>query len=272
MDYLVNGEVVRAEGCLFRGSVNDVLVADKAGSKNGQNNRYVILKIKDNETARLLVKILKEYREKLFVTFCVGRNYCILAPYMKGRKINAYIYAAAKSLEETLTICRDIVDMTASSGIPYDILYLMLRERKINIDEKGKIYFSYDLDLYSLEEGKTEKDCARECGYIIEELLKDKKYSKLIIVKLIKKKNSHDGYKSFRELTGDIENTQLREKAFGRLKKIRTFIKKHERFIVRLLIIISIAAICIAAAMILSELMDINGSIDIIGTENLAEP
>lgn len=272
MEYTVNDEVIRETGCLFKGKVNDVMAAGKVWNEDDKENKYVILKVKDIEVSKKLAGIIGDYRRKDFIPFSAGDNFCILSPYMKKRGIKDYVYTVAENFEEIVNVCKSMVNRIFWSELPYSIKYLLLKERKINVNEEGRIYFTYDFDLSNFDEEKSERECARECGYIIEELLNDEKYAEFIIVKLIKKKNSHGGYENFGEIIEDVKNMSFLGRVPKRFDNIKDFILRRERIIVMTIAIIFAIVVGIAGIKLFYNVMDINRSFDVIGTENLAEP
>lgn len=270
MEYIIKGQEIRETACIFRGRVNDVMVADKTASDN--ENEHMIIKVKDIETSKKMAEMFGEYRKKDFITFCAGDNFCIWTPYMQSRKITEYIYSVTETYDEIAEICKALYDRVFFSDLPNSFMYLILKERKINISEEKRIYFTYDLDLDKLEDGIEKKECARELGYIIEELISDEKYSEFTIVKLMKKKNSQGGYESFRELIDDIKNMRLLGKVEKKFDKIKDFILTYEIVMAKIAIAICLIVVCVAGVIYFWDKIDLNSSFDIIGTENLTIP
>lgn len=270
MEYIIKGEKIRETGCLFSGKVNDVMTADKlSGDKE---NEDMIVKVKDPEISKKLAEMFGEFRKKDFITFCAGENFCIWTPYMQRRKITEYIYSVTETFDEIAKICKAMYDRVFFSDLPDAFMYLILKERKINISEEKRLYFTYDLDLSNLEEGIEKKDCARELGYIVEELISDEKFSEFTITKLMKKKNSEGGYEDFSELLYDIKRMGLLGRVEGRFDKVKDFILTYEIVMAKIAIAICLAVVCIVGIVYFWDKIDLSGSFDIIGTENLTLP
>ena len=272
MEYMVNDELLRETGCLFRGKVNDVMTAGKVWSEDENENKYVILKIKDNETSKKLAGILSKFDRRDFKPFSVGNSYCIRAPYVKSRGIVDYVFTAAEGFNEIVDVCREMLRRVMLTELPESIKYLMIRERKLNIEEDGSVYFTYDLDLTNLDETITEKECARECGYLIEELIGDEKYAEFISVKLFKAKSSRGGYEKYYDIFWDIKDMKRFARAPKRFEGIRKFIDSYQFVILKGIAIAGVIALCVAGIIYLASMLDIGSSLDIIGTENLAKP
>lgn len=272
MEYMVNDELLRETGCLFKGKVNDVMTAGRVWSEDEQENKYVILKVKDAETSKKLAGILSKFNRRDFKPFSVGDSYCIRAPYVKRRGIVDYVFTVAEGFDQIVDVCREMVRRCILTELPDAIKYLMVKERKLNVQEDGGVYFTYDLDLTDLDENVTEKECARECGYLIEELVGDEKYAEFISVKLLREKNSRGGYESYRDIILDVNNMKYLGRVPKRFDGLREFINKYLYVILKGAAIIGVIALCVAVIIYLFNTFDIGSSFDIIGTENLAKP
>ena len=272
MEYMVYDELIRETGCLLEGKVNDVMTAGKVWSDDEEENKYVILKVKDAETSKKLANILSKFDRRDFKPFSVGDSYCIRSPYRKKRGIVDYVFTMADSFNEIVDICREAMRRVMITDLPEAIKYLMIKERKLNLEEDGRVYFTYDLDLTELDENITEKECARECGYLIEELVGDEKYADFMCVTLLKAKNSNGGYEDYNDVFQDIKNMKLLGRAPRRFEELREFIYKYIYVILKGFLIAGVVALCIAGIIYLANVFEIGSSFDIIGTENLAKP
>lgn len=278
MEYVANGKLLRETGYLFRGEVNDVVTADLVRSEDGKQDKYckdgkyVVVRIKNAKTAKDVAGSLTKANIINFDTFTVGDCYCLLAPYRKNRKITDYAHNEAEGYEDIVDVCMDTVMRIWYAELSNPMKYLIIKQRKIHIDEEKKIYLTYDLDLSEYDMTIGEKECAREFGFLFEELMMDEKYAEFTSVKLLREKNRNGGYEKICDLIGDIKNMKLLGKVPKRFDKLKDFFLSYYYIMIRVAVIIAIVIVCVVGIKILFDVLGLNTPLSFIGTENMANP
>lgn len=138
-----------------------------------QGKRYLMWEVQDVKTACYLLEV----KEQMPYTDCFvpGECLCILLRYEKCRPFLRYMNTQPRDKVRRRKMCLELVYLCLAEELPWPILYLIVKQRQINMDKEGKLYFTYELNLDELDQDAQEPDCVREVGYIIQEMLREKK-------------------------------------------------------------------------------------------------
>lgn len=273
MEYNVCENIVRETGCIFKGKVNEILAVENVSIKKGGFDSYIIIKITDKEISKKLAAIPFKYMRKDFIPFSAGDNFCFLARDMQSREIGKYLNIVAKTYSEKAVICREILTrLKIALDIPYSIIYLMLKQKKLNLSDDKNIYFTYDIDFSEFDENIGERECAIECARIIEELLGDKEYEGYIIMNIIRRKNAQAAYNCYQDVIEDANDLLELGKPPEKHYKLKRFFRKNKRIFAGILIGMCIVALLSAGIVFLINNFDFGRITDVIGFEHLDMP
>lgn len=188
------------------GAVNDILVCRNLDAAFGEF--YTVLVIKEHKMARRFLKIYAEANREteIFLMGCgSGEGQFVAAfPYKKERPLDEFYVGESYSLAECEEICISTLLTCISAGIPHPILYLLLKQRQLNLARDNTIYLGYQVDLTGLNPKIGERECVVECARILSRLLAPKEHEKAMSYRLLQKKIRRSSYDKFTELYKDI--------------------------------------------------------------------
>lgn len=262
----------------FHGTVNDVLICRNADTD--RNSFYTLLVLKDHEAVKKLIRMMKTSprgSDCCLDFFQYQNQYCMAFPQVKERKLADFYMASQFSLNRCMDICKNLVLQCMLSGLPYPLLYLVLKQEQIHLLKDYNIELGYTLNLAELDESIGEKECTAECAEIIRKLLQPKKNRRNIGYQLLTKKLPREGYQTLQELYRDLraaEKAGTRQPLLGRIKI--WWNDEQGRFF-RMLLIVCVVLLLFTGVCFLSKLVfgDIPflrilfNHFKIIGTESL---
>ena len=281
MIYEVDGMKLEVVGEIFRGSVNSVVVCRDLNSSISA--QYTVLSIHDSETIKKTLSIFAEderHHEQppYLMRFSQNEELCFLFPYRSERKLSAFAPGQTATVYECEEIAISIVMECLSTALPYPFLYLIIKQKNIQLNQDNSVYFTPPLDLSELDEQKDEAACVSRCAGVLLWLLQSQQKGKKRSAshELLRKKRAKKGYASFPELYRDIRLTSSAEKPkLG--SWLKNFWKNNKDIIFRLLLICCGVLMIAAGVILISQL--IFGDIPLlrllgspfkeIGTENL---
>ncbi len=257
------------------GNVNDIYIYQDI--KSSDYRKYILWTVKSRE----IIKILAAMEELACVNAFAGEEgMCYLFTYMEPRPVMKFFRGEEKTFKDYIGIYRNIVSLCMTEKSSYPILYLLIKEKQIQMSRNGEVYFTYLICLDELDENITEEDCVRECAYFLLELMEE--WDNKTCRQLIKKKADHNTYHSFAELYQDIglltekKKYKLSERLFYSFSRLDEGIKRRWiKIFLRLAVIVAV----LAAVILLSRLIfgDIPGfrflspAFQRIGTESLRQ-
>lgn len=224
---------------VFSGKVNDVEICESTA--NGRSTYYTVLIIKERETVRRLIRIMEEHKtdaEYCIDLFDSNRGFCVVLNYVKERRLADFFMSRDMPLATCEEICLNLVVQCMTSGLPWPLLELILRQKQIQLLKDNCIALSYALDLQELREECSEADCVMECSLIVRDMLGKKMSPKNIGYKLLVKKIPRQSYVSFRELYKDIRLATSTARKKGLFSGLKAFLIRNSGAIFRLLLVI----------------------------------
>lgn len=241
---------------VFRGTVNDVEICEHL--VNGRSTYYTVLIIKEHQTVKKLMNVMEtgpREREYCVDMFNSSNGFCVVFDYVRERKLTDFYMARDISLEKCEDICLNLIVQCMTSGLPFPILELMIRQKQIQLRKDYSIALSYAIDLEELDETCTEAKCVMQCALAVRDILEKKVSSKNIGYKLLTKKIPKQSYSSFRELYKDIRLASSTAKKKGLLYRIKAFGVRNNRKIYKVILLICTTVIAVAVLTLLFRLI-----------------
>lgn len=264
-----------------RGPVNDILICQDLNVAGG--SLYTLLAVKKHKTARTFLEIFEKAEQPentLFVeSFSVEGDFFIVFPYKQERPLKSFYAGGSYSLAECEEICSNTILSCIASGLPYPILYLILKQRQLNLARDHSVYLGFELDLSELDAAKNERDCTVQCAGILLELLEPKASQKAVSYQLLQKKVAKRSYQRFTELYKDIRIAAAPKRKKGLLAAFRRWFNRHRDMLFRILLWICVILVVLVGAAFLTQavfgdvpwLRFFINSFKTIGTESLLQ-
>ncbi len=282
MVYYAQGMELEVVSEAFRGPVNDVLVCRDRLSASG--SLYTLLAVHDRECARNLLAVLENSEavgeSPCLLRFSQNETLLFVFLYREERKFSAFARGQAVTPALGESICVNLVMECLSSGLPWPLLYLVLSQDGVQIAKDNTVYFTMLLDLADLDPERSEKNCVSCCARLLLELLEPaarRRRKRLKSYELIHRKSAKNVYNGFPELYQDIKVTALPAKKTSLKTKAGVFWQDHRDGLFRLLLVLCVLLVVMAAVMLISHLLFgeipllrlFQNRFDVIGTENL---
>ncbi len=195
-------------GTLIESKVNDVILC--RGRKRGgqETGEYILWYVKDRRAIRSLID--EAVRGTYLEYFAFGKGIGFLFPAEEKRPFFKFWNPQEHSRKERKEMCRRIVALCMKERVPAWILYLILKQKALNIRKDGTLYFTFDLSLKEMDVSKSEKDCVRLCVQMcIDATGQDEtggRKGEDLFAQLAGKKLARGGYHTFSELYKDLED------------------------------------------------------------------
>lgn len=237
-------------------SANDVYICRDENANT--EVYYTLLVIKDHAIARALLEVLEygKYGKKANVTVFSYKDYiCLLFDYKRERSLNAFFMGSTFTLKHCESICMNLVTECMISPLPYQLLYLVLSQKLINLAKDDSVYFSYTMDLSDFDVRRNEGDCAVQCAMILQELLREHRSRKADSLELLNRKIPKEGYRTFAELYKDINLSAADGRKKGIIRRIRAFFRRNSKTIFKIFVVLCIALAVIALLALISQIL-----------------
>ena len=209
--------------------VNDCYLARPKGASDGRE--YTLVVIKDHETVKTLMEIYSTFRNPdrglLTESFSSGQTYVLVFPYRQERPLDEFFVGEAYTLTRCEDICTNLILDCISCGLPYPLLYLILKQRLINLAKDDSVYFSYSLDLTELDRTKVERDCTVRCAEILLAVLATNSDQNNVSYELLSKKSANSSYSFFTELYRDLRIAATPVKKRNIIVRIKSFFYRN---------------------------------------------
>jgi hypothetical protein len=208
---------------------------------------FTVLFVKDHEVVRRFVDINQKAQNRGEVTesalidsFASQGGYVIVYPYVKERELSRFYMGGALSLYESEEVCINFIIACMTAQLPWPVLYLLLRQGKVNLSRDKTVYFSYSADLTELDETIMERECVVECAAILVKILEPKADSKANSYILLQKKVSKRSYTRFTELYKDVQIAAVPKRRRGLLIRFRVWFDRNKDTLFRILLVICV--------------------------------
>lgn len=256
MTYTVGNMQLNNVRDVLHTAVNDICICQDVNASN--DTYYTLWIIRDNTIAKKLIALFHsvDVTDTGFITdFSFQDKFCIVFTYKTERFLKKFYMGGAQPLRVGESICINLIMECISSKLPYSILYLILAQNQIHISKDNGIYFSYQLDLGQFDASKKEKDCVVLCAQIALELLASHQAEKAISYKLLERKISKEGYRSFTELYKDIRMAAVPESKKNMIARLKAAFKRNQDRLFRWMLITCSILGVIVLSMLITQLI-----------------
>lgn len=241
---------------VFCGKVNNVEICENV--QDGRSTYFTVLVIKEHDTVRKLMNIIEASqmgRERYVDMFDSSKGFCVVLDYVKERKLTEFFMAKDMPLQVCEDICLNLVVQCMTSGLPYPLLELVIKQGQLQLMKDNGVAISYAIDLEELDENCTEARCVMQCAIRVRDMLEKKVSKKNVGYQLLTKKIPKQSYTSFRELYKDIRlaTTTARKKKIW--EKVKAFVARNDSKIFRGFLFASIILLLFTGIVILSRML-----------------
>jgi hypothetical protein len=240
---------------ISRGEIKDCFIAKREGSTDG--SQYTLILIKEHSAVKLFLDMYRRARIKgespLIDSFSVEDDYVLVYPYRQERPLKDFYVGDALSVTECESVCINVIMSCISANLPYPMLYLMIKQRRINISKDGSVFFGYDVDLSELDLSKGEKHCATECAALLVVLLEPKAAEKSVSYELLLRRTQYQNYDHFAELYRDLSIAAAPTEKGSLWLRIKSFFSRNADTIFGILFWICLILVIIAVCMLISN-------------------
>lgn len=280
MIYSVNGMSLDIVRDVWAGDTNDVFICRDLNEQI--QIYYTLWVIKSHETVKKLLGIYcfnQENEQNDIISFTQSNSFCLLLPYIRERRLPEFYQGSSYDLSTCEAICKSLVMECMACKIPFPVLYLILKQQRINLREDLGISFDYYLDLAELNRSRAEKDCTILCAEILLKILSTQKAERITSYKVISNKVKTGNYRQLIELYKDICLTTVVLDKNSFLRKLKDRLAGGKKAGYRMLWILCLLIALIALITIFSQIIWGNGllmklftnTFTIIGTESLRQ-
>lgn len=241
---------------VIENEINDVYICRDENAVS--ETYYTLIYIKNHETARDFLDAFESCdssKTVLIKNFAYQNAFCFLFDYRRERNLEEFYMGKTFSVYRCEEICLRIVLECISTGIPYPLLYEILKQKQINMSKDNSIYFNYQIDLTDFDKKRDEHDCVIKCAIIIKELLKIHEGTNSISYNLLNKKIPKNSYVTFNELYKDIKLSVTPDKEAGIISRIKRFLNKHRLFFFNMFIFMCIVVAILAFMVFFSQIV-----------------
>lgn len=236
---------------MHHGFVNDIVVGRDLQAAG--NVFKTIWMVKDRLTAKHIIEVFQlEQVEKTYEyeeCFLHGEKMCFVFPYEKERSLELFYGTALESQTcSRQQIWTQIVTACLTCGLPDSILYLILKQRQLQMGADGSIWFQYCLDLSEFNKDISLQECVVECVHLLEQLSRQEQ-NRNYADELLEKKLNRKSYTEFIGLYKDIRLiTEQRENSYSR-KRFKDILEKNKDTLYHILCVISCCLLLIVLVM-----------------------
>ncbi len=220
-----------------KSAANEVTICEDS---SGKGNLYTVLSVADHYVMRRFIEVYDkaDYLEENTVIkmFSDDGRFFIVYPYVKERALESFYMGGAMSLRECEEVCVNLIIACMTSNLPWPVLYLVLKQREIQMARDGSISLSYRIDLTELNPDIGERECAIECAKILIWMLEPKSRRKANSYVLLKKKTEKSSYHSFKDLYKDVEIAAEPERRKGILATLKAWFNRNKQILFRILL------------------------------------
>lgn len=253
MVYQVDNMSLNCIRDVFKGEVNDVYVCQDIMAP--LTTYYTVLKVKKHETAKELLESFETYSFSPIGVAADSDGLLVVFPYRQERKLDDFYMGETYSIQTCETICINLIMECISCGLPYPLLYLILRQSEIHLQKDNSVYFGFSLDLSQFEKRRVEKDCVVKCASIVLDLLADQSVTKAVSYELMSRKVPRQSYQRFTELYKDVKMAADSEAKAGIFKRLKAFLSRNSDTIFRIFIVLCSILAITAIILILTQLI-----------------
>jgi hypothetical protein len=261
--------------------VNDVYICRDL--RSSANDLYTVIAVHEHLLVKQLLSILQDIpsgsTDSIVDTFSFQGDFIMVFPYKNARPLKMFYMGDAYPLTRCEDIALNILIACIGTGLPRQLLYLILSQGLVNIGSDDEIYFGYEIDLKDFDVNIGEKECVYECAGILLKILEPQSSDKTISYQLLTRKMANDSYARFSELYRDIRIAAVPKRKRGLRARIRDLFMRNRDTLFAILLRVAIVLTVIALLSLISQILFgdvlwlafLYNHFKIIGTENLAK-
>ena len=224
------------------GESGEVLICEDVAGKN--KNKYTVLTLNNHEIVRGVISAYAkaDYIEAptYYDMYSDAGRYHLVYPYVPERFLFQFYRGDVLSLRECEEICLNIIVACMTSNMPWQLLYLVLKQRQIHLSADRQITLGYCIDMSEFDEDITEAECVGECAKILLNILESKADRRANSYILLAKKTERNTYYHFTELYKDVRAAMTPKRGGGILLRVRLWLARNKDTIFRVLFRVSI--------------------------------
>ena len=227
---------------ILRNETGEVIICEDLN--DSLLTRYTVLVINDHEMIRRFLRVYDcaDYisgGSNVEYFSSEGKN-IIVYPYVNPRPLLSFYISKATQLSEAEDICRNLIVACMTSQLPWPVLYLILKQRQINLSRDLGVHLSYAIDISELDEDIGESDCVVECAGLLLYILEEKSENGANSYVLLRKKIERKSYTRFMELYRDIDIAGVAARKRGILALIRAWFIRNKDTLFSILLTVSL--------------------------------
>ncbi len=224
------------------GKSGEILICEDVASKN--KTQYTVLAVDDHDIVHGVVSAYAkadyiEHPTYVDMYSDAGRYY-IVYPLVPQRPLVSFYRGDVLSLRECEEVCVNLIIACMTSNLPWQLLYLLLKQRQINLSEDRQVSLGYGIDLSEFDEAIKETECVQVCARILLEILAPKANARANSYILLQKKTERNTYYHFTELYKDVKAAMVPKRGGGIFLRLKLWLARNKDTIFRILFRVSI--------------------------------
>lgn len=238
------------------GKVNDCYICRDLASSGGI--LYTVIVVHEHKIVRKILELFqlsgRSGKDVLVDNFAVADKHVLVFPYHNERPLFDFYVGETLSLSKCEDICISTILACITCDLPYPILYLLLKNEKLNLSSDGSVYLSYDMSLDELDETIAERECTDICARLLLRILEPKSGQKATSYYLLDKKVANGSYQKFPDLYRDVTIAAVSKKKITPFFIIRLWFKRNADTLIGILFWLSFLLGLFALSILLSSI------------------
>ncbi len=239
------------------GKVNDCFICRDLASSGGI--LYTVIVVHEHEIVRKILELFqlsgRSGKDVLVDNFAVADKHVLVFPYHNERPLFDFYEGETLSLSKCEEICISTILACITCDLPYPILYLLLKNEKLNLSSDGSVYLSYDISLDEMDETISERECTDICARLLLRILEPKAGQKATSYYLLDKKVANGSYQKFPDLYRDVTIAAVSKKKITPFFIIKLWFKRNADTLIGILFWLSFLLGLFALSIFLSSIL-----------------
>ena len=272
-------------------AVNKICVCENVSDK--LNTKYVTVELKNHEISKQVVRVffgkdVPQYSQSNYISesnggilrfFSNEGRIVLLFPYSMPRPITDFYVGEVLSLSTCEEICSNILISCIQSGIPFQVLYLMLKQGLLNLNQDNSVYFNYCIDFSEIDENIGQRECVVETAKLLLWILEAHSSERAISYELLQKRVASSGYSKYTELYKDVTMASTPHFKGNFITRFIDFFKNNKDPLFKVLLVVCVTLFVLMIASLVTQMIfgDVPwlrlffGQFKHIGTESLLQ-
>ena len=207
--------------------------------------RYSVFVTEDHEIISRLHRVYSDAKNLSSDTdihyFSDGGRFLVYYPYVEPRPIEDFYMGRNMPIGQCESICKNYIITCMTCELPWQVLYLAIRQGQVNIARDGSVYLSYAIDLALMDEQVTERDCVALVTDALVYMLSQKDAGiKWELRDLLVKKRDRSAFTSFAQLYRDVDIASGRHTRGGFFRRLLVWFDDNKDRLFRFFLVICI--------------------------------